>query len=215
MQIGIVGSGDVAQALAKGFLGRGDSVRLGTRTPTDQKHKAWAKSAGAKASVGTFSEAAKFGELVVVATHGVVTPEALKAAGPENFAGKVVIDVTNPLVFEPNKPPQLAFGFTDSSGERVQRALPKAKVVKSFNIVGSPHMVHPTFPGGPPTMFICGNDPAAKKAVEKILQDFGWSTIIDIGDIEGARLLEPLCILWVTAALKIGSWDNAFKLLQK
>jgi hypothetical protein len=139
---------------------------------------------------------------------------ALNMAGPGNFAGKVVIDAINPLEFVPNAPPRLAIGHTDSAGERVQRWLPSAKVVKAFNIVGNVHMFKPQFPGGPPDMFICGNDDAAKQTVTEILKDFGWPAI-DIGGIEGSRLLEPLCILWVGYGIRSGSWNHAFKLLRK
>lgn len=139
---------------------------------------------------------------------------ALKLAGAENFAGKVVIDATNPLHYESGKLPALTIGHTDSAGEQVQRWLPSARVVKAFNSVGFAHMFKPDFPGGPPDMFICGNDDSAKQTVTGILKDFGWPTI-DIGGIEGSRVLEPLCILWVGYGLRTGTWNHAFKLLRK
>ncbi|MDQ6831022.1 MAG: hypothetical protein M3081_19335 [Gemmatimonadota bacterium] len=126
-----------------------------------------------------------------------------------------MIDATNPLVYAEGKPPSLALGHTDSGGEQVQRWLPNARVVKAFNIVGNAHMVNPSFPGGPPDMFIAGNDASAKQTVTKILEDFGWPGSIDTGGIEGARLLEPLCILWVNYGLSHGTWNHAFKLLRK
>ena len=136
-------------------------------------------------------------------------------ADPVNMTGKIVIDTINPLDFSQGFPPQMAVGITDSAGEINQRLLPGAKVVKAFNIVGNPHMVHPDFPGGPPTMFICRNDEQAKKMVtESILTPFGWETI-DIGGIEGARLLEPLAMLWITHYFRTGTGDHAFKLLKK
>jgi predicted dinucleotide-binding enzyme len=118
------------------------------------------------------------------------------------------------LKIDNGRPVGLAVGHTDSGGEEVQRWLPEAKVVKAFNIVGSAHMFKPDFPGGPPDMFFCGNDEATKRTVTEILKDFGWNTI-DIGGIEGARLLEPMCWLWVTYAFKVGSWNHAFKMLRK
>jgi 8-hydroxy-5-deazaflavin:NADPH oxidoreductase len=147
-----------------------------------------------KASSGTFAEAASFAELAVLATSWDGIPNAIKTADQKNFAGKIVIDVTNPLDFSKGVPPRLAVGYTDSGGETVQRLIRQAKVVKMLNIVGNLHMVHPDFPGGPPTMFVCGNDDDAKKIVtDKILTPFGWETV-DIGGLKGSRLLEPLVI---------------------
>ncbi len=214
MRIGIVGSGDVGQALGRGFAALGHEVKLGTRDPGSAKVQAWVKKAGGKASAGTFAECAAFGEVIALATLWSGTESAIRLAGPDSFAGKVVIDATNPLVFKPGTLPGLALGHTDSGGEQVQRWLPKARVVKAFNIVGNAHMVNPQFPGGPPDMFICGNDAAAKKTVSDILSAFGWPSI-DIGGIEGSRLLEPLCILWVAYAAQTHSSNHAFKLLRK
>jgi len=213
-KIGILGTGDVARAIAIGFSGRGYEVKFGTREPGADKVKQLLAAVGGKATAGTFADAAEFGDIVVVATLWSGTRNALELAGPARLRGKVVIDATNPLVFEPGAPPALALGHTDSGGEQVQRWLPEARVVKAFNTVGHAHMVNPSFPGGPPDMFIAGNDADAKKAVAEILTAFGWSTI-DVGGIEGARLLEPLCILWVGYGLATGTWDHAFKLLRK
>lgn len=214
MKIGILGTGDVGQALGRGFAALGHDVKMGTRDPKSEKIAAWVAKAGARASSGTFAEAAAFGDVLVIATLWSGTENALRLAGPERFANKVVIDATNPLVFEPGLPPALALGHTDSGGEQVQRWLPGARVVKCFNIAGHAHMVQPRFPGGPPDMFICGNDQAAKTTVTRILKDFGWPAT-DIGGIEGARELEPLCILWVKIAMRTGGWNHAFKLLRK
>lgn len=214
MRIGILGTGDVGRALGNGFIALGHEVKMGSREARNEKALAWAKEAGAKASAGTFAEAAKFGEAGVLALLWSGTENALRMAGPETFAGKVVIDATNPLIFPPNAAPELALGHKDSGGEQVQRWLPSARVVKAFNIVGNAHMFKPQFPGGPPDMFFCGNDAAAKQTVAGILKDFGWPCI-DIGGIEGARLLEPLCILWVGYGIRTGTWNHAFKLLRK
>ena len=212
MKIAVLGTGDVGKSLAAGFLERGDAVMMGSRDA--EKPRAWASGAGARASGGTFAEAARWGDVAVLATIWSGTENALRLAGAEALAGKTVIDATNPLVFTPGKPPVLALGHDDSGGEQVQRWLPGSKVVKAFNIVGYAHMVHPDFPGGPPDMFYCGGDDAAKKTVEGILRDFGWSPV-DIGGIEGARLLEPLCILWVLFGLRGGGWNHAFTLLKR
>ncbi len=215
MKIGILGTGDVGRTLGNGFVALGHSVKMGSREAGNQKAEAWVKQAGAGASAGTFAEAAQFGEVAVIALLWSGVENALRLAGPENFAGKVVIDVTNPLSSpSPNAPLQLALGHTDSGGEQVQRWLPSARVVKAFNSVGQAHMFKPQFPGGPPDMFICGNDDAAKQTVIGILKEFGWPAI-DIGGIEGSRLLEPLCILWVGYGMRTGTWNHAFKLLRK
>jgi predicted dinucleotide-binding enzyme len=213
MKVGILGTGDVGQRLGSGFISVGHEVMLGSRDSSNEKTKAWVARNGASASGSTFNRAAKFGEVIVLATLWSGTENALKLAGPENFDGKVVIDATNPLIFEENKLPRLALGHTDSGGEQVQRWLPAARVVKCFNIVGNQYMFRPQFECGPPDMFIAGNDDNAKHNVIGILTQFGWSAI-DIGGIEGARLLEPLCILWVIYGISSGTWHHAFKLLR-
>lgn len=213
MKIGILGTGDVGKALGNGFIALGHEVKMGSRDARNEKAVAWAATSGINASTGTFADAVKFGDVIVLALAWTGAENALKLAGPENFAGKVVIDAINPLLFT-EKGPELAIGHTDSAGETVQRWLPAAHVVKAFNIVGFAHMFKPDFPCGPPDMFICGNDEGAKKTVAGILKDFGWPAI-DIGGIEGARLLEPMCILWVGYAMRAGNGNHAFKLLRK
>jgi predicted dinucleotide-binding enzyme len=212
MKVGILGSGDVAKSLARAFLTTGHSVKLGTRSPA--KLRAFLKEAGAKASAGSLAQAAGFGEVVVLAVRGAAAEQAVKAAGASKLAGKVLIDVTNPLKFGPGAVPSLFVGHTDSLGERVQRAASAARVVKAFNIVGNPYFFKPDFPGGPPDMFICGEDADAKERVTAILTSFGWP-VVDIGGISGARALESLCMLWVKSAFAIGTWKIAFKLLRK
>ena len=216
MKIGILGSGDVGRKLADGFIELGHQVKIGSRDPRQSKLTEWIdKHDKEKASSGTFADTASFGELVVLATLWTGTADAIRHADSRNFASKIVIDVTNPLDFSNGMPPRLALGHTDSAGETVQRMLRDSKVVKTFNIVGNPHMIHPDFPGGKPTMFICGNDDEAKKMVtDDILTSFGWE-IIDIGGIEGSRLLEPLALLWITHYFRTGNGNHAFKLLQK
>jgi 8-hydroxy-5-deazaflavin:NADPH oxidoreductase len=210
-RIGVLGSGDVGRALATGFIGLGHEVRVGSRDP--QKLQSWVDAAGERASAGTFEETARFGDILVLATLGVATEDAIRLAGVENFAGKVIIDTTNPLDFSTGAP-RLSIGHNDSLGEAIQRLLPNARVVKCFNTVGNAHMVNPQFQGGPPDMFLCGNDDDARKIVSQICGHFGWG-VVDIGGIEGSRYLEPMCLVWVLHGMKSKSWNHAFKMLTK
>jgi predicted dinucleotide-binding enzyme len=220
MKIGILGSGEVGQRLGEGFIQLGHTVKIGTRDPNKKEIKGWIgkndEQQEGKANSGTFAESSSFGEIIVLATSWSGATNALNLADPMNFKGKILIDVTNPLDFSKGVPPQLALGHSDSAGETIQRLIPESKVVKAFNTVGSPHFVHPDFPsGGPPTMFICGNDVESKKFVtDNILGKFGWETV-DIGGIDGSRLLEPLAFLWITYYFRTGTGDHAFKLLRK
>ena len=219
MRIGILGSGDVGLKLGDGLIELGHTVKIGTRNPKKEEILKWINKHNndtEKAFSGTFSETANFGESIFIATLWDGTINAIKMAEQKNFDNKIVIDVTNPLDFSKGVPPRLAVGFSDSSGETIQRLIPTAKVVKAFNTVGNPLFIHPNFPnGGPPTMFICGNDDLSKRFVtENILSNLGWETI-DIGGIEGARLLEPLASLWITCYFKTGNGNHAFKLLRK
>jgi len=215
MKIGILGTGDVGRSLGKGFVTLGHEAKLGGREAKNEKAIAWANDMGPLASSGTFADAAAFGELIVLATHGVAYESVLTGAGAQNLKGKVVIDTTNPLDFSKGMPPSLAVGHTDSGGEQVQRFVPDARVVKAFNIVGNTSMFRPSFPDGPPDMLICGNDAAAKEQVMKILHDFGWSNVTDLGSIQLSRILEPLCIAWVIYGAATGGWNHAFKIIKK
>jgi len=213
MKIGILGSGVVGQSLGRGFAARGDEVIIGTRDGGGDKLRDWAAGTDGRGRAGTFAEAAAFGEIVVAATKWDGTENALRLAGAANTAGKIVIDVTNPLDTSAGLP-RLALGFSDSGGEQVQRWLPDAKVVKAFNIITAAEMVNPDYPCGPPTMLICGDDEGAKEAVLGICRDFGWE-VVDTGGIDGARLLEPLAMLWIVHGIRTGAWSHAFKLLRK
>ena len=210
MKVGILGSGDVAKALGKGFLATGHDVMLGSREA--EKVKGW--SDHAQASAGTFAEAARFGELVVLALKGTVVVEAAKAVAA-GLEGKTVIDAANPIADAPpvNGVLQYFTGPNESLMERLQAAVPGAHFVKAFSCVGNPFMFKPTFPGGPPTMFICGNDDGAKEQVRGVLTSFGWDAE-DIGKVEGARAIEPLCQLWCAPGMLRGQWTHAFKLLK-
>jgi 8-hydroxy-5-deazaflavin:NADPH oxidoreductase len=210
VNVGILGSGDVGRALAKGFAGVGHDVKIGSRDPN--KLAEFASAAGAHISTGTFADAAQFGDILVLATLGIATTDAIELAGLDAFDGKVVIDTTNPLDFSKGMPPVLSIGTTDSLGEVIQRRIPRARVVKAFNTVGNALMVNPQLPGGPPDMFIGGNDDGAKKIVTQICDAFGWG-VIDLGGIEASRYLEPMCLAWVLHGFRSGSWSHAFKML--
>lgn len=214
MRVGILGTGDVGKALGRGFLALGNEVKMGSRDAHNPAMVSWVKEVGGKASAGTFAQAAEFGELVVLATLGAANANAIRLADGRAFHGKVVMDTTNPLDFSKGFPPTLAVGHTDSGGEEVQRLLPEARVVKAFNTVGHAHMFRPAFPDGTPDMFICGNDDAAKRTVGGICQDFGWG-VIDLGGMDAARLLEPMCMVWVLHAARTNSWNHAFKMLKR
>ncbi len=210
--VGILGSGVVGQSLGRVFAKHGYRVRIGTRAPA--KLEAWRSEIGAAASIGSFAEAASFAPLLVVATHGAGTEPALDLAGPARFDGKLVIDATNPLDFSHGMPPGLFVGMTDSLGERVQRKLPGARVVKCFNTVSSLKMADPTFARGPVRLFICGNDPAAKQEVDALVRELGWAGTIDVGGIEAARWLEALVPLWVRVGQALGTFEHAFDVVR-
>lgn len=214
MKIGVIGSGIVGQTLAGKFAQLGHQVKVGTRDAS--KLTDWQRATGDLASVGTFAEAAHFGEVIVLATswRGGATENAIKLADPSNFAGKVVIDVTNPLDFSSGAP-RLSVGHTDSAGEQVQRWLPDARVVKTLNMVTADTMINPARSGGEPDMFIAGNDPTAKQTVTEILHAFGWQGVVDLGGIEASRYLEPLAMIWIVYAFTTQVNTHAFKLVGK
>jgi 8-hydroxy-5-deazaflavin:NADPH oxidoreductase len=210
-KVGIVGSGVVSQALAKGFLGIGCEVKVSSRTP--EKLASLVKEIGGKLGACTFGEAAFYGDIVVLATLGQATENAITLAGPKNFAGKLVIDATNSLDFSKGMPPSILPAYSSTSlGESVQKKLPDAHVVKCFNTVPNSQMFRPRFSGA--RMLICGNDKNAKEETSEILKQFGWSGAIDIGGIEGAGMLESLVILWVRAAVATQDFNSMFVLVK-
>jgi predicted dinucleotide-binding enzyme len=213
MKIGMIGSGVVGQTLAAGFLKHGHQVTIGTREPAKLKDWAAKNPSGA---VKTFAEAAAFGELVVLAVGGEVALDALALAGEANLSGKTIIDATNPIGGGPPVNGVLRFftTMTDSLMERLQKAYPAAHFVKAFNSVGAGQMVNPQFAGGRPTMFICGTDAGAKKTVTALCDQLGWD-VDDMGAIEAARAIEPLCMLWCIPGVGRGDWSpHAFKMLR-
>jgi len=199
MKVAMLGTGVVGQTLGTRLVGLGHAVRMGAREAGNEKAAAWAAATGASASAGTFADAAAYGDLVVNATAGTVTLLVLDAAGPANLAGKVLVDVSNPLDFSHGRPPTLSVCNTDSVGEQVQRRFPDARVVKTLNTVNADVMVHPDIVPGGHTMFLCGNDADAKAEVRVMLETFGWprADLLDLGDIGAARAMEMYLPLWL------------------
>jgi 8-hydroxy-5-deazaflavin:NADPH oxidoreductase len=209
-KIGIIGSGVVAQTLGAGFLKYGYQVMLGTRDVS--KLIEWQSGDGKGAKVGSFTETASFGDIVVLAAKGTAALEVLELAGLENLQGKTILDTTNPIADAPPVNGVLQY-FTETNEslmEQLQAAIPKANFVKAFNSVGSPFFVNPSFKTKP-TMFICGNNKESKKEVTDILDLFGWETA-DFGMVESARAIEPLCMLWCIPGIANNQWNHAFKL---
>lgn len=203
---GILGSGAVAKALAKGFLSLNYDVMMGTSNPDKLKDVSGVK-------IGSFKETSEFGDILVLAVKGTVAVDVLKNCAVD---GKIIIDTTNPIEDKPPVNGVLNF-FTDhhsSLGELLQNAYPKAHIVKAFNSVGSAFMVNPDFGGIQPTMFICGNNAEAKKTVSDLLSAWKWE-IEDMGGIEASRAIEPLCMLWCIPGFRENRWTHAFKLLKK
>ncbi len=211
-KVAVLGSGVVGKVLADGFLKHGYQVMRGTRVPS--KLDGWRAAAGPNASVATFEEAARFGDLVVLAVKGSAAETVVRACGGA-LNGKPVIDTSNPIADAAPVNGVLPFftGPNESLMERLQRRAPSARFVKAFSCVGNAYMVNPQLPGGPPTMFICGNDAGAKADVIGVLKQFGWD-VEDAGAVEAARAVEPLCILWCIPGLRENRWTHAFRLLR-
>ena len=211
-KIGIIGSGQVAQVLGNGFLKHNYQVMLGTRSA--EKLDKWKEGTAGKGLVGSFEETAKFADIIVLAVKGLVAAEALEMAGPQNMRQKTIMDATNPIADAPPENGVLKFFTTleESLMERLQTQFPELHFVKAFNSVGSPRMVNPDM-SSKPTMFICGNNVAAKSEVSGILDQFGWE-VADMGKDTAARAIEPLCMLWCIPGMLGGQWTHAFRLLK-
>ena len=214
MKIGIVGSGDVAQSLGIGLVKAGHSVMLGTRDQQKKGLADWRKKNDKHRMLGSTTDAANFGEIVILAVVWHAAEDVLAQIRPE-VSGKVFIDVTNPLVFTEGEAPTLSLGHTISAGEIVQASLPDSHVVKTLNIVNHKHMAFPKYQEGLPIMFVCGNNKSAKETTHELLTELGWQDCLDIGGIEKSRLLEPLCLLWVEYGVARNTWDHAFSVLLK
>jgi len=213
MKVGVFGSGDVAKSLAEGFIKHGHHTMIGTRDPA--KLAEW-KRINPKALVGSFSETAAFGEVLALAVKGAIAADVLRMAGSSNLDEKLVMDACNPIADAPPVNGVLKFFTTldDSLMERLQREFPRAHFVKAFNSVGHGQFVNPQYKAGRPTMFICGNDDGAKVVAAQILEQFGGETA-DMGKVESARAIEPLCMLWCVLGFTKNEWTHAFKLLHQ
>ncbi len=211
MRIGILGSGTVGQTLAAGFVKHGHEVRIGTRDAA--KLADWAKG-HLGVQVTNPAEAARFAEAGVLAVKGTVAAEALRGAAG-GFDGKAVLDATNPIADAPPVNGVLRFftNLDESLLERLQREFPAVRLVKAFNSVGAPRMIDPQYKEGRPTMFICGADAGAKGVASALIADLGWEAE-DMGSVEAARAIEPLCMLWCIPGFARNQWTHAFKLLR-
>ena len=215
MKVGVLGTGMAGQALASKLVSLEHDVVMGARQAGNEKAVAWAATAGGTAGEGTFATAAAFGELVVNATSGAVSLAALAAAGVENLAGKVLVDVANPLDFSAGLPPTLTVCNTDSLGEQIQRAFPETLVVKALNTISAEVMVTPGVVEGSHNVFVAGNDAAAKSAVAEMLVSFGWppGDVLDLGDISASRALEMYLPLWLRLWGATGTRDINVKVM--
>jgi len=224
MKIGILGSGVVGQTLGAKLIERGEDVVLGTRSPDKLEGKRgmggalddWLRTTGGKARIASFADAAAHGEVLINATNGAGSLDALTLAGVRNLDGKILIDVANPLDFSRGMPPSLTVCNTDSLGEQIQRAFPNAKVVKTLNTTNAQVMVNPAqVGGGDHDLFVSGNDAAAKARVTELLKQwFGWRTVIDLGDITTARGAEMLLPIWVRLMGALGTPFFNFKIVR-
>ena len=211
LKIGVLGSGPAGQTLAAGFLDKGHPVMIGSRDVA--KLDGWLRHAGPEGQIGTFAASAEFGDVIVLSVLGSAAEEVVWLAGVENLTDKIVIDASDPLDFSSGRP-GLFVGTTDSLGERIQRLIPRAYVVKGLNIVQADVMINPRLTGDEPDMFIAGDNEEAKHTVTQLLGEFGWS-VIDLGGIENARWLEALSLAWVVYSHRTGKTHHAFKLVGK
>ena len=214
MKIGMLGTGMVGETLGTKFVQLGHEVKMGSRSANNETAAKWAGKNGAKASTGTFADAAAFGEISFLCLKGDAELDVVRSVGPGPFGSNIVVDVSNPLDFSHGMPPSLAICNTNSLGEEVQKALPPAKVVKTLNIVNCEVMVDPGKAGEQPTMFICGNDAAAKTKITTLLKSLGWTDIIDLGDITKSRATEMLLPVWLSLMQTLGHVHFGFKVVR-
>jgi len=215
MNIAVIGSGMVGVAIGTRLVELGHHVKMGSRTANNPKAVEWAKAAGGGASVGTFADAIRFGEIVFNCALGGASVEVLASAGEEALDGKLLLDISNPLDFSKGMPPTLFVGNTDSLGETIQRAFPKARVVKTLNSIAAPVMVNPALIPGDHDVFVCGNDGSAKAQATDILKNwFGWRSVVDLGDISASRVTEAWVIFWVRIMMLTGSPMHNLKIVR-
>jgi 8-hydroxy-5-deazaflavin:NADPH oxidoreductase len=226
MKVGIFGTGMVGRILAAKFVAGGNEVMIGTRNVEETlaksgqdsmrnpPYKEWQEK-NPSVQLGTFADAAKFGEIIIIATYGNAATKAIESAGTENFAHKIVIDTTNPLDPSKGVPPAFTATIGNSLGEQIQNLLPQAKVVKAFNTLNMHTIVSPKREQGDPVLLIAGNDESAKKQVTEIAKGWGWKDIVDYGDISESYWLEAFGMIWIRYAFKNNSWTHGFALLRK
>lgn len=215
MKYGILGAGDVACSIGGKLIALGHEVMLGSRNAANEKAEKWVKANGNRASHGTFTDTARFGERIFLCVRGVHSLEVIETVGEENLAGKILIDQTNPFIYKDGHislDPQYS-GMT-CLGEEVQKRLPQAKVVKTLNYLCSHLMVAPQQLPESVTGFYCGNDTEAKAAVTKLLKDFGWQDTMDLGDISMSRYTEMLGAFWPAVYGQLGHMNWGFKLVR-
>jgi 8-hydroxy-5-deazaflavin:NADPH oxidoreductase len=212
MKLGFIGSGGVARTLGTSYGAKGYQVKLGSRDPN--KLSEWLAETSGDVSTGTFSEAAKFGDVIFLSVLGEAAIEAIDIAGRDNFDGKTVIDLTNPLDFSGGVPPKFTAAVGNSLGEQIQRALPNAHVVKAFNSIGASVMIDPKFGNDTATHFIAGNSEEAKAEAAQLVREFGWD-VEDLGGIDQAFFLEAFASMWINYGFKYNDWAHAFKFLKK
>lgn len=215
MKVAVLGTGTVGETIGSKLVELGHEVRMGSRTATNEKAAAWVQKAGARASAGTFADAAAFGEIIFNCTLGAASLEALQAAGKDNLKGKVLVDTSNPLDFSKGMPPTLFVSNDDSLAERIQRAFPEAKVVKALNTINALVMVDPARLPGEHATFLSGNDAGAKAQVKELLTRFGWKQVIDLGDITTARGSESYLPLWIRLWGALGTPDFNIQIVKK
>jgi 8-hydroxy-5-deazaflavin:NADPH oxidoreductase len=206
MHMGVLGTGMVGSAIASRLLALGHDVMMGSRTAANPKAAAWAAGTGGRGRAGTFAETAAFAAIVFNCTHGANSLDALGAAGVKNLEGKIVVDVANMLPPSPDA--------AGSLGEQIQKAFPLAKVVKTLNTVNCEVMTHPARLPAPHTVFMSGNDDAAKSTVRDLLESFGWTDILDLGDISTARATEGYLPLWLAAWKSLGTLSFNVKVVR-
>jgi len=226
MKIGILGTGTVGRILAEKLISDGNEVMIGTRNKEETlaksgtdilrtpPYKEWQQN-NPQVRLGSFADAAKFGDVIFLATFGNAAAHAIELAGQENFTGKVVVDTTNPLDTSKGVPPGFSATVGHSLGEEIQQLLPKARVVKAFNTLGMHIIVNPKREEGDPVLLIAGNDEGAKKYVEGLAKSWGWKDVIDYGDISEAFWLEAFGMIWIRYGFKNNSWTHGFSLLRK
>jgi len=215
-KIGILGTGMVGATIGAKLVQLGYQVMMGSRSAGNEKAAAWAAQNGPNASEGTFEETARFGDIIFNCTKGDASPEVFRLAGPANLRGKTVIDISNPLDFSRGMPPSLIpeYTNTNSLAEELQKLVPDARLVKTLNIVNCEVMVDARKSGGDPTMFVSGNDVGAKQEATEILRQFGWTDVIDLGDITTARGMEMMLPIWLRTWAATGNGHFAFRIVR-